>query len=160
VLGIGKADSPQAGDPVRLGGRALAAAKAMRVAAATVLPARPDGPLEPDATAACAPGLRPRAYACDRYKAKTPAADPGPEALKIAVGTPDAARARRAFAPQAAVADGVDLARDLVNEPANVLGPVELAAAAEALAADGVGVEVLTEKEMRRLGMRALLGVA
>ena len=38
------------------------------------------------------------------------------------------------------------LARDLVNEPANVLGPVEFAARAEELKALGVEVEVLTEK--------------
>ena len=45
------------------------------------------------------------------------------------------------------------LARDLVNEPANVLGPVEFAARAEELKALGVEVEVLTETEMRKLGM-------
>ena len=52
------------------------------------------------------------------------------------------------------------LARDLVNEPANVLGPVEFAARAKELEALGVKVEILTEKEMKKLGMGALLGVA
>ena len=52
------------------------------------------------------------------------------------------------------------LARDLVNEPANKLGPLEFAAQAKALEKLGVGVEMLTEKEMAKLGMGALLGVA
>jgi leucyl aminopeptidase len=41
-----------------------------------------------------------------------------------------------------------------------MLGPVEFAARAKELEALGVTVEVLTEKEMRKLGMGALLGVA
>ncbi len=56
--------------------------------------------------------------------------------------------------------DGVTLARNLVNEPANKLGPVEFAAEAKALEKLGVKVEILTEKEMTKLGMGALLGVA
>ena len=51
------------------------------------------------------------------------------------------------------------IARDLVNEPANILGPVEFAAKASELASLGVEIEVLTPKEMTKLGMRALLGV-
>ena len=41
-------------------------------------------------------------------------------------------------------------ARDLVNEPANVLGPVEFAAKAKELEKLGVEVEILTEREMSR----------
>ena len=51
------------------------------------------------------------------------------------------------------------IARDLVNEPPNVLGPKEFAARAEALTKLGVEVEILDEKAMEKLGMRALLGV-
>ena len=70
-----------------------------------------------------------------------------------------ATAAKKAFADARAVAAGVMLARDLVNEPANVLGPVEFAGRAKELEALGVEVEVLTEKEMKKLGMGALLGV-
>jgi leucyl aminopeptidase len=58
------------------------------------------------------------------------------------------------------VAGGVILARDLVNEPANILGPTEFAAKAKELEKLGIAIEILTEKEMRKLGMGALLGVA
>ena len=51
------------------------------------------------------------------------------------------------------------LARDLVNEPPNVLYPDEFARRAAALRKLGVGVEILDVKAMRKLGMGALLGV-
>src|SRR5690606_5440274 len=70
-----------------------------------------------------------------------------------------ATTAKREFEDAQAVAEGVCLARDLVNEPANVLGPAEFASKARELANLGVRVEILTEREMSRLGMNALLGV-
>jgi leucyl aminopeptidase len=57
------------------------------------------------------------------------------------------------------VGEGVLIARDLVNEPANVLYPEELAHRAARLKKLGVGVEILDPAQMRKLGMHALLGV-
>ncbi|MEQ9689906.1 MAG: leucyl aminopeptidase, partial [Bauldia litoralis] len=51
-------------------------------------------------------------------------------------------------------------ARDLVNDPANVLGPVEFARKASELKKLGVAVEILTEANLKKLDMAALLGVA
>jgi leucyl aminopeptidase len=53
----------------------------------------------------------------------------------------------------------VTLARDLVNEPANVLGPGEFAARARALSKRGVQVDVLGPRTLHKLGMNALLAV-
>ena len=58
-----------------------------------------------------------------------------------------------------ALADGVKIARSLVNEPPNVLFPVEFATRAQELAKIGVEVEILDVEAMRALGMNALLGV-
>jgi leucyl aminopeptidase len=58
------------------------------------------------------------------------------------------------------VVDGVNLARDLVNEPPNVLYPEEFARRAAELRKLGVEVEILDVKAMTKLGMGALLGVA
>ena len=59
------------------------------------------------------------------------------------------------------VAAGVALARDLINEPPNVLTPTELARRAQSLAAEqGLEHTVLDAAAMRELGMEALLGVA
>jgi len=54
-----------------------------------------------------------------------------------------------------------NLARELSNEPGNVLTPQEFADRAEKVGKEaGLGVEILDEKEIARLGMGLLLGVA
>ncbi|MGA9765978.1 MAG: leucyl aminopeptidase [Rhodomicrobium sp.] len=58
-----------------------------------------------------------------------------------------------------AVCEGVYLARDLVNEPANVLTPPEFTSRLRSLEAEGLKVEVLGEQELKSLGMNALLAV-
>ena len=58
-------------------------------------------------------------------------------------------------------ADGQNLARDLINEPANVLSPTEMASAASGVAeAGGLEMKVLEESECEALGMGAFVGVA
>jgi leucyl aminopeptidase len=52
------------------------------------------------------------------------------------------------------------LTRDLVNDPPSVCTPRYLADAAKRVAKDGVSIKVLDEKQIRRLGMGGLLGVA
>jgi len=54
-----------------------------------------------------------------------------------------------------------NLARRLVNEPANSIGPVKLAEKAQEIAEKvGLAIEVLDEQDMERLGMNAVLAVA
>lgn len=58
------------------------------------------------------------------------------------------------------VADGIILARDLVNEPANILYPETLAEAAVKTGKEsGFEVEVFDEKQIEELGMKAFLEV-
>lgn len=53
------------------------------------------------------------------------------------------------------------IARDLVNEPSNILGPSELAKEAQKCGKEyGFDVEVLKEDEIKKLGMEAFLAVA
>jgi leucyl aminopeptidase len=59
------------------------------------------------------------------------------------------------------IAEAQNFTRELVNEPANKLGPTGVAAAAKGMAEKfGLECEVLDEAKMRDLGMGALLGVA
>ena len=59
------------------------------------------------------------------------------------------------------IADAQNLARDLVNEPANKLSPAALVEAAREIATEtGLECEILDEAAMEKLGMGALLGVA
>jgi leucyl aminopeptidase len=67
--------------------------------------------------------------------------------------------AKTAFGRLEQIAEGVFLTRDLVSEPANVIHPETLAERAKALTEVGIEVDVLGEKQMRKLGMGALLGV-
>jgi leucyl aminopeptidase len=105
-------------------------------------------------------GLRLRAYKFDKYKSKK--SDPDAEVeepLSVGVQFADPAAARQAYVAREAAAEGVELARDLVNEPPNVLFPESFAERAATLGKLGVDVEILDEKAMKTLGMGALLGV-
>ncbi len=82
----------------------------------------------------------------------------GLKTLYVHTAKPD--QAAELFKSRRAVAEGVSLARDLVNEPANILGPVEFAGKARELTRAGVEVEILDVEQMRELKMGALLGVA
>ncbi len=67
----------------------------------------------------------------------------------------------RGVARGEAIARAVYTARDLVNEPPNVLTPVEMAARAEAMASDvGLKSTVLDEAAMKDAGMGILLAVS
>ena len=79
---------------------------------------------------------------------------------KLTLVTSQPKEAEKAFAPLSSVAEGVFLTRSVVSEPANVIYPETFAKVAEGLKKDGVKVEVLDEKELKKLGMNALLGVA
>jgi leucyl aminopeptidase len=104
-------------------------------------------------TGALAEAIALRAYQFAR-KAEAPKA-PGP--VTLAVKAPAAAQAALDLALVRAGA--VHFARDLVNEPANILTTTEFATRLEALRDLGVTVEVLDEPELERLGMRTLLAV-
>jgi leucyl aminopeptidase len=138
------------------GGSQMAKLMAARVSRAVIVL---DGPeATPAAIAELAAGLKLRHYRFDRYRAPKPDAEP--EQLSVVLMVNDPAATEKALADRMAVVDGTILARDLINEPANVLGPVEFADRASELSALGVGIEVLDDKAMAALGMNALLAVA
>lgn len=78
---------------------------------------------------------------------------------KITFLTPNPEACQKAFDSLSTTAEGVFLTRTVVTEPANVITPESLAHVAESLKKEGVIVEILEEKEMKTLGMNALLGV-
>jgi len=71
----------------------------------------------------------------------------------------DPVAVQAAFAPLAALADGVGFARDLVSEPANVLTTTAFADRLVAMRDLGLQVEVLEEADLEPLGMGLLLAV-
>lgn len=70
--------------------------------------------------------------------------------------------ARRGIAEGRAIANGTDIARNLGNRPANVCTPSHIAETAQAIGEKSpkLKVRILSEKDMRRLGMGSLLSVA
>jgi leucyl aminopeptidase len=159
VIGLGKGGDLKPKDFVRLGGIAAAkiGASAREVTVFCELPGRAMG--APQAADVML-GIMLRAYAFDRYKTKRKENDGAPPKARVTLAAADPAAARKAWRRREAVGEGVALARDLVNEPGNVLFPEEFARRAQGLKKLGVGVEVLDARAMRKLGMHALLGVA
>lgn len=159
VVGAGKLSAIKGYDFLKLGG-ATAGKLRSGSGAVTVMAELPDGAMKPDQAAAVASGIRLRAYKFDRYKTRKKDGEDGALRADVSLAVGDVSAARKAFAPDAHIVDGVIMARELVNEPPNVLFPVEFARRASLLRKLGVGVEILDVKAMTKLGMGALLGVA
>lgn len=159
VLGCGVVADLDAYAWMRLGGAAAALIRSARDVG--VVLDISGSPVAPEYAAAFAAGMLLRSYGFDKYKTRIEAdaaVDKKPARVNFLCASPTAAR--KAFADVSAVTEGVLLARDLVNEPANTMGPVEMVDAARSIGKLGAKIDVLTEKEMKKLGMGALLGVA
>lgn len=104
-------------------------------------------------------GARLRSWRHDVYRTKL-SEEKKPSLVRIDVlGAPEDAAER--WAVEAAVADGVELTRELVTEPANTIYPESFVERCRGRMADaGLQLRVLDEDEMRDLGMGALLGVS
>jgi len=158
IVGVGKARDLKAQDFVKLGGIAMGKIPAA-ASEATLIADLPGGAVKPERAADMALGVQLRAYAFERYKTKRKDDEEKAAKVKVTIAVAGVAAVEKAFAARAAVADGVAIARNLVNEPANVLYPEEFARRAGSLKKLGAVVEVLGVKEMKKLGMNALLGV-
>jgi leucyl aminopeptidase len=159
MVGIGKERDLKDRDLLRLGG--IAAGRIPNAAAqATIIGEFADGPLKAERLSDLALGARLRAYTFDRYKTKRKEGDEDrPSKIELNFACASASAAEKAWSRKTGLADGVVLARDLINEPANVLYPGEFARRTSALRKLGVVVEVLDVPAMKKLGMGALLGV-
>src|SRR5665213_1182140 len=103
-------------------------------------------------------GAQMRSYSFNQYRTKN--RDDYEGTIKaVTIGTRDAAAARKAWPGMEAIAGGIFLARDLVNEPPNILYPAEFANRVKQLSKLGLKVDVLGEADMKKLGMGSLLGV-
>jgi len=158
AIGVGKESELKSRDIVKLGGAAMG--KVPRAApTATIFAEFGSGPLKPNQVAELALGARLRAYRFDLYKTKRKDDDAQPAKIEVNFACAGPAAVEKAWAKSSAIGESVVFARDLVNEPANVLYPGEFARRVSALSKLGLAVEVLDVPAMRKLGMGALLGV-
>jgi len=158
VIGTGKESELKRRDVVKLGGIAMGQVP-NKATEATIVAEFGSGALKGEQIADLVLGARLRAYRFDRYKTKRKEEDERPEKVAVDFACANPAAAEKSWREASPVADGVVLARDLVNEPANVLYPVEFARRASSLGKLGVSVEILDVAAMKKLGMGALLGV-
>lgn len=162
IAGLGKASDLDGHGAEAAGGDIVAHLDALGVAkAALVWDGQDDVRLDASEGAARAAfGARLRGWRFDRYRTRKNDDQP-PRLEKLTVMTANKSAARKVYNPLDKVAEGVFLARELASEPANVLVPSSYAQRCRsALEPLGVEIEILDEKDMRKLGMGALLGVA
>jgi leucyl aminopeptidase len=158
VIGTGKTSALEAIDFIKLGGK-LASKVSAGTEGVTVIAETSSGAMKAHQAAGLASGIRLRAYRFDRYKTKKKEDDNAPLKAQFSVAVADVVAAKKAFTPENHIVDGVLVARELVNEPPNVLFPIEFARRASTLRKFGVQVEVLDVAAMTKLKMGALLGV-
>ncbi|MBT3069845.1 leucyl aminopeptidase [Rhodomicrobium sp. Az07] len=123
--------------------------------------------LPEDAPLGFAEGFGLRSYTFRKYKSKAAKSTEGgedehdedPAPPKLAIFSCWGSKLTAKLEHTEAQLSGVYLARDLVNEPANILTPPEFTARLRALEALGLTVEVLDEPKLKSLGMNALLAV-
>jgi leucyl aminopeptidase len=156
AVGVGPEAERGTLDFARLGG--AIAGRLGHGRSADVILALPEGPLGANHAAEIALGMRLRSYVFDEYKTKSKKPEEA-EPIAVTLRLPDPSIGKKAFKSAEAIAAGVELARNLVNEPPNVLYPEEFADRAAKLEKLGVEVEILDEKQLRKIGMRALLAV-
>ncbi len=111
------------------------------------------------AVQAIAEGLSLAAFSGDRYKSGERA--PAPPARMAVVGSRGGPELDTAVDRGRILGESCNIARELGNEPSNVLTPSAFAERAAAIGRDaGLGVEILDEGDIARLRMGLLLGVA
>ncbi len=156
VVGIGKRAEAKKLNWLNLGGALYS-----KLPCADTKVAILTGACSGDEVALIAQGAYLRAYNFDNYKTKRKDGEKAPVAKTLSfVSAVDVAKAANdTFAPLKGQADGVLLARELVNLPPNVLGPVEFATRTKDLEKLGVKVEILSQAKLTEMGFGSLLAV-
>jgi len=103
-------------------------------------------------------------FALYRFTEQKSKPEPNPKLKRVTVACNDTSElddARRGIADGVAIANGIDLARDLGNRSPNVCTPSHLASVARRIGREHstVSVKVLSEDQIRKLGMGSFLSV-
>ena len=99
-------------------------------------------------------GFELKSYTFNKYKSKK---DDFVQSIDFSVKNSSSFKLK--YKNFSSIKEGVFLARDLVSEPPNVLNPKKYTEEIKKLKKLGLKVEVLNEKQMKKLGMHSLLGV-
>ncbi len=161
LIGCGKSSDINEVEAFKVGGKIFAAIGSQDSVTILTETAANSNAISAVVVANIAAGAKLRAYKFDDYLTKGREADKKLKKIaKFRIGADDLSGTKKAWARVDGVTDGVNVARQLVNEPPNTLGPVEFAKEAMKLKKLGMKVQVLGVAEMKKLGMGALLGVS
>ena len=159
LVGLGKRADQNTVQAEKLGGKLAAALSARSIKSAEIIMDN-DLPAAADLAAHIGSGSVLRAYKFELYKTPKPEAERDVLLSSVNIVINDPESAEKTYHRLASTNQGVFLARDLVNEPPNVLYPDAYARRIkDQLKPLGVEVEILDEKKMQKLGMGALLAV-
>ena len=154
LVGIGEGSEQD----LERGGAALTAKLQTSGATAVHVDFVSTGESDADDVLAFAMGARLRNWRLDTYRTRL--ADKAKPSLKtVTIASPHGDLSSR-WAENEAIADGVALTQTLVAEPPNILYPETFVERCQHLTDLGVELEILDERQMKALGMGALLGVA
>lgn len=154
LVGIGEGSEHD----LERGGAALTARLQTSGAAQVHVDFASAGQSDADDVIAFAMGARLRNWRLDTYRTRL--ADKSKPSLRVVtIASPHGDLSAR-WAANEAIAEGVALTQTLVAEPPNILYPESFVERCQHLTDLGVELEVLDERQMKALGMGALLGVA
>lgn len=161
VFGLGDETEDSTRDWMNIGGRLSGLVKNDPKGIVTVLTENigKDHVFSANAVASLATGFLMKRYKFTKYKGKDKESEKKGSLKTLSLACSDPDKASSAFEQRDALRSGIFLARDLVNEPGNILGPVEFALQARELESLGVQVTILDEIEMAGKNMNALLAV-
>ncbi len=158
LVGVGEKSDYSATDVSSLSGAAARNLKKRNVKSFALLP-RCDGDAVEVATNAVQ-GVITSHFELDKYRTK----DKNTKAISNFVLCIEGAKSsdlKEGLSRGQAIGDGMNFARDLANEPPNILTPTEMANRAKKMAKEtGLKCEILDEAKMEKLGMGSLLSVS
>ena len=157
-VGLGKFDELERTDLINAVAKGIKQAEKLKINNLSINFIKVNGLCTGGVTKSIVQGVKLACYKFDKYKANKESYNPD---VTIIGGPKEKfAKMREKIKEASNVADGIILARDLVNEPANILYPETLAErAVEAGKESGFEVEVFDEKQIEELGMKAFLEV-
>jgi len=159
AAGLGKEEELTLEKVRRAVGAGLKEADKLNIALLTTMPWTNERLSAGDAARAVTEAYLLAAYRFDRYLAEKKASSV--RSLQVGYGPEQEVEVIAALKLGQSLGEATNLARDLVNEPANVMTPERLAQEAQAAGEKyGFAVEVLEEEAVEELGMEAYLAVA
>ncbi|CAN5316123.1 leucyl aminopeptidase [soil metagenome] len=158
LIGVGEKDDYKAANVAILAGTATRILRKRNLKSFALLP-RFEGTAE-DAAKCAVQGVITSQFELDKYRTQDKN-DKKIDNFVLCIESATAADLKSGLKAGEAIGEAMNFARDLANEPPNILHPTEMAKRAEKMAKEvGLKCDILDEKQMEKLGMGSLLSVS